>query len=75
MSQTTVMYVAIYTRYNEIYRLSLKLNWKRLLVVLAPLWPLKTNIESRATVTGKLQHVGGHSPTWTTSSHALKSPG
>ncbi|KAL0099826.1 hypothetical protein PUN28_019913 [Cardiocondyla obscurior] len=27
-----------------------------LLVVLAPLWPLKTNIDSRATVTGKLQH-------------------
>lgn len=57
-----------------LYHLLLKWNWKRLLVILAPLCPLKTNMESRATATGKLQQVGGHSPICTTSSQVLASP-
>ena len=60
-------------RFN--YRFSLKWNWNRLLVIFAPLWPLNTNMDSRATATGKLQQVGGQSPDWTTSSQILASPG
>ena len=48
------------------HRLSRKSNWKRSLVILAPLWPEKTNMESRATASAKLQHVGGMSPVWFT---------
>lgn len=39
-------------------------NWKRLLVILAPLWPENTNILSLHTATGKLQQDGGISPLW-----------
>lgn len=42
--------------------LSLNSNWKRLFVILAPLWPENTNILSRHTATGKLQQDGGISP-------------
>jgi hypothetical protein len=56
------------------YRLSLKWNWNKLLVIFAPLCPLNTNMDSRATATGKLQQVGGQSPACVTSSHALESP-
>ena len=41
-------------------------NWKRLLVILAPLWPEKTNILSLHTAVGKLQQEGGISPLWAT---------
>ena len=34
-----------------------------------PVWPLKTNIESLETATGKLQQVGGESPKYSTCSH------
>lgn len=46
--------------------LSLNSNWKRLLVILAPLCPENTNILSRHTATGKLQQEGGISPLWAT---------
>lgn len=46
--------------------LSLNSNWKRLLVILAPLCPENTNILSRHTATGKLQQDGGISPLWAT---------
>lgn len=39
-------------------------NWKRLLVILAPLCPENTNILSLHTATGKLQQDGGISPLW-----------
>ena len=45
-----------------------KWYWKRELVIFAPDWPEKTNMESWATATGKLQHVGGDSPVYLTSS-------
>lgn len=48
---------AVYT-----YIFSLNSNWKRLLVIFAPLWPEKTNILSLQTATGKLQQEGGISP-------------
>lgn len=48
------------------YVLSLNSNWKRLLVILAPLCPENTNILSRHTATGKLQQDGGISPLWAT---------
>lgn len=44
------------------YIFSLNSNWKRLLVIFAPLWPEKTNILSLQTATGKLQQEGGISP-------------
>ena len=44
----------------------LKVNWKRSLVIFAPLCPEKTNMESRATAEAKLQQVGGMSPFWCT---------
>lgn len=44
------------------YMLPLNSNWKRLLVILAPLCPEKTNILSWHTATGKLQQDGGISP-------------
>jgi len=56
------------------HRLLWKWNWNKLLVIFAPLCPLNTNIDSLATATGKLQHVGGHSPSCTTSSQDLESP-
>lgn len=46
--------------------LSLNSNWKRLLVILAPLCPENTNILSLHTATGKLQQDGGISPLCTT---------
>lgn len=52
---------------------SLNSNWKRLLVILAPLWPEKTNILSRHTAAGKLQQEGGISPLWATSSQHVSS--
>ena len=43
-----------------------KLNWKRLLVILAPLCPENTYMLSLATARAKLQQVGGMSPLWFT---------
>lgn len=50
--------------YNQsiTYVLVLKLNSNSAFVICNPLWPEKTYIQSRATATGKLQHVGGRSP-------------
>lgn len=52
--------------HQDTHILSLNSNWKRLLVILAPLCPENTNILSLQTATGKLQHDGGISPLWTT---------
>lgn len=51
------------------YVFDLKLNSNSELVIWSPLCPEKTYIQSRATATGKLQHVGGRSPICSTSSH------
>lgn len=60
---------------QETYVLSLNSNWKRLLVILAPLCPENTNILSRHTATGKLQQDGGISPLWATCSRGTAQPG
>ena len=56
------------------YTWSMRLNWKSELVMRAPEWPLKTNMESLATAMGKLQQVGGQSPFCFTSSQTWVSP-
>lgn len=53
-------------QHQSTHVLSLNSNWKRLLVILAPLCPENTNILSRHTATGKLQQDGGISPLWAT---------
>lgn len=56
------------------YNFSWKWNWNKVLVIFAPLWPLKRNMESAATAKGKLQQVGGQSPVWAISSQLRDSP-
>lgn len=61
LKQSRIMWILHdLTAYTYIF--SLNSNWKRLLVIFAPLWPEKTNILSLQTATGKLQQEGGISP-------------
>lgn len=58
----TGMNILVSLKTQTTHVLSLNSNWKRLLVILAPLCPENTNILSRHTATGKLQQDGGISP-------------
>ena len=50
-------------RYKDTYHVfDKKLNWNSELVILFPDWPEKTNMESRATATGKLPATDTKAP-------------
>lgn len=72
-TQERALFISLKTQ--ETHILSLNSNWKRLLVILAPLCPENTNILSRHTATGKLQQDGGISPLWATCSKGTAQPG